>query len=114
MKNSQSNVLRESVADSLDGDVSIQRYLPELLQWMWALGSAEKCILDMVRSLNLPFGIARALDLGCGKRAVLIRLAPEFGLQGVDRFESSLGWQDPVNCRNHNKRKLIVLKLTTP
>jgi len=60
--------------------------MPYLLQDLWALGSSVDDIIRLIAELNLPPETTRILDLGCGKGAVLIRLAKTFGFQvlGID------------------------------
>lgn len=74
-----------AVADSLQVEKRLLPHLPYLLQDLWALGCAVDRIIDLVGSLGLAAG-SRALDLGCGKGAVAVRLASELGLEvvGID------------------------------
>lgn len=75
----------KSVANSLDGDLKILPYLPDLLIDLWPLGSALDVIVNMVQSLNLSSS-AHLLDLGCGKGATAITIASRLGLRatGID------------------------------
>lgn len=75
-----------SIADSLEIDPRLLKYLPSLLQDLWALGSSVDIIVQAIRSLQLPGNDFYALDLGCGKGAVSVRLAQEFGIRmlGID------------------------------
>ena len=82
-------------------------YLPELLTDIWALGSSPETVVEWLRSLQLPSGTTRVLDLGCGKGAVSVNLATELGFHivGIDFFEPFL-----VDARNKAK-ELGVEKL---
>ena len=77
---------KQSVADSLEAEKHILPHMPFLLQDLWALGSSVEHILEIVGSLSLPSQPVNILDLGCGKGAVLIQLASQFGFQvvGID------------------------------
>ena len=78
----------QSIADSLEIDKKLLPYIPFLLQDLWALGSSVDFIIDVVGSLNFPPTQAKLLDMGCGKGAVSIRIASQYGLTvvGVDRM----------------------------
>ncbi|HPA83049.1 MAG TPA: class I SAM-dependent methyltransferase [Thermoanaerobaculales bacterium] len=80
-----------SVAESLEVDERLLPYMPYLLQDLWALGSAIDEIIALAGSLGLP-PKSRALDLGCGKGAVAVRLASELRLEvvGIDAMASFL------------------------
>lgn len=69
-------------AASLDADEALLPFLPQLLGDLWALGvGPDPAIRLLKRNLGL-FAAPRVLDLGCGKGALLIRLAKEFGWPG--------------------------------
>ncbi len=79
--------LKQSVVESLDGaaNVAIYPYLPYILQDVWELGTDPQTVIELIRqhvSLR-PFS---AVDLGCGKGAVSIRLAETFDCKvaGID------------------------------
>lgn len=80
---------QEEVAKALEAPPELMPFLPELLADLWVLGSSLDTMVSLVRPLELPAGETRVLDLGCGKGAVSITLAQEFGFQvrGVDLFE---------------------------
>ncbi len=80
---------RRSVSDSLDSNQIVLPFLPFLLQDLWALGSDVESIIRCVGALPFKPGRAGVLDLGCGKGAVLIRIAREFGFRvvGIDAME---------------------------
>ena len=77
---------QQSIADSLEIDLQLLPHLPFLLQDLWALGSSLEQIIQVLKPLQLPKEEFRALDLGCGKGAVSIRLAEEYGIRvlGID------------------------------
>jgi len=72
--------VEESIAVSLEAEHSLIAYMPHLIQDLWAMGCALKQIVEAASSLGLSAGEARALDLGCGKGAVSVRLAETCGL----------------------------------
>jgi len=73
---------------SLDGeDNALYPYLPYLLQDLWEIGSSADVVLDLIRRQNLhQRPDTHVLDLGCGKGAVSIPMAREFGfrIHGID------------------------------
>jgi len=64
----------------------IVRFVPELLQDLWELGSDPDLIVQWLRHAGLGVARARVLDLGCGKGAVAIAVAQALGcrVDGVD------------------------------
>lgn len=79
--------VKESVTDSLDGgDIRLYPYLPYLLQDYLAFGTNPDMVNQMVRSSFSNPDRLRILDLGCGKGAVMVKLAKEFGCRthGID------------------------------
>lgn len=80
---------QREIAESLDATPELLPFIPELLADLWALGSSLNVIVELLRPLGLPPETTRVLDLGCGKGAVALTLAQEFGFQalGVDFFE---------------------------
>ena len=76
----------KTVADSLETDEHLLPYMPYLLRDMWGLGSSVQPIIDSIATLNLSTGETTVLDLGCGKGAVSVRIASEFGFKvtGID------------------------------
>lgn len=80
--------LERQIAEALECTPDLFPYLPELLADLEELGGSSRKICDLLRPLNLPAG-ARVFDLGCGKGAVLLALAEEFGFQcvSVDAFQ---------------------------
>lgn len=83
------NSVVEDVVKSLDAVSELMPYLPELLADLWALGGSPQLIVELLKSLELPGEGIKCLDLGCGKGAVSIAVAREFGFRvhGIDGFE---------------------------
>lgn len=78
---------RKALARSLTAETTeLLPFLPYLLQDLWELGSAPDEIAGLVRRHVAGPGPLRVLDLACGKGAVSVRLAREFGAEvtGVD------------------------------
>ena len=80
---------QRELAQAFDATPELLPFIPELLADLWALGSSPELIVELLRPLGLPAETTRVLDLGCGKGAVALTLAREFGFQalGVDFFE---------------------------
>jgi ubiquinone/menaquinone biosynthesis C-methylase UbiE len=75
--------IEKSISDSLETKTAMLPFLPQLLADMWALGSSPEIVVDLLKPLNLPAANTKVLDLGCGKGAVAITLAKEFGYHSV-------------------------------
>ncbi len=82
----------EELAAAFQVPPALLPFLPELWADLWYLGSWGEIIVDLLRPLGLPRGTTRAVDLGCGKGAVSVRLAQELGFHtlGIDFFEPFL------------------------
>lgn len=80
--------LKQSIIRSLDGtDDALYEHLPYLLQDLWEIGSSPDVIIDLIKNNGINKGQdLKVLDLGCGKGAVSVRLAKEFGVKihGID------------------------------
>ena len=76
---------QKSVAHSLEIKEHLLPHIPYLLQDLWVLGSDSEAIISLIGHLNLPEK-TRILDLGCGKGAISILLAAEYGFHvtGID------------------------------
>ena len=83
--------IKKSLAESLETDIDLLPYMPYLLQDMWELGCSAELILEGVNSLALP-SHSKVLDLGCGKGALSIQIAAQFGFEavGIDAMEEFL------------------------
>jgi len=78
---------REKLAKSLSADrIELIPYLAYLLQDLWELGSETKDIIELISRHCPVSNKLRILDPGCGKGAVSIQLAKEFGckVKGID------------------------------
>jgi len=76
---------RASLAASLDAEEEILPFIPLLLQDLWALGFSPDSALALL-SRNVPATPRRVLDLGCGKGALVVHIAQQFGwtCRGID------------------------------
>ena len=84
------STVEESVVMAMDGASSnLFPYLPYILQDLWEIGTSPEIVLTLVKKYTTDSSNLRVLDLGCGKGAVLIKLAKEFGCYcyGVDAVE---------------------------
>lgn len=80
----------EKLAASLTAESTrLLPYLPALLQDIFFLGGSPDMIVEMLRQNVERPGALKILDLACGKGAVAITLAKEFGaaVTGVDLLE---------------------------
>ncbi len=80
--------ITKSVVDSLDGqDEALLPYLPYLLQDLWEIGASPEAIIALLKKHQIhQQSQCSIIDLGCGKGAISIRLAKEFGwrIHGID------------------------------
>jgi cyclopropane fatty-acyl-phospholipid synthase-like methyltransferase len=79
--------VREKLAKSLTAEtIELIPFLAYLLQDLWELGSEPKDIIELIYKHCRVSNKTRILDLGCGKGAVSIQLAKEFGcrIKGID------------------------------
>jgi cyclopropane fatty-acyl-phospholipid synthase-like methyltransferase len=81
-------VEKTKLAAAFGAPPEILPYIPELLADLWSLGIPPGAVVNLVRPLNFQPDSTRVLDLGCGKGAIAITLAHEFGFRvlGVDIF----------------------------
>jgi ubiquinone/menaquinone biosynthesis C-methylase UbiE len=86
------NNTQQSVANSLEVEKRLLPYIAYLLQDLWALGSSVNQILDLFSTLSLSSDTTKVLDLGCGKGAVSVQIASNFGFDvvGVDAMPEFL------------------------
>lgn len=84
--------LEQSIADAMDcEDLSILPYLPYILQDFQEIGSSASAILAIVEEHTSNHANLKVLDLGCGKGAVLVRLASRLhchchGIDAIPEF----------------------------
>ncbi len=77
---------------TMDGkDSNLFPYLPYILQDLWEIGASSEVVLQLVEKHTTDHSNLKVLDLGCGKGAVLIKLAKEFnchchGIDAVKEF----------------------------
>lgn len=77
----------EKMARSLTAEtVELIPYLPYLLQDFWELGSSPQDMAELISRFGDLSSESNVLDLACGKGAVSIKLAKEFGckVKGID------------------------------
>ncbi|TQV78767.1 methyltransferase domain-containing protein [Exilibacterium tricleocarpae] len=82
--------VEESVVMAMDGaDSNLFPYLPYILQDLWEIGASPEVVLKLVEKYTTDRSNLKVLDLGCGKGAVLIKLAKQFNCycHGVDAVE---------------------------
>ncbi len=79
--------LAREVARSLGAEPEVLPHLPGLLEDLSELGGSVRHVLEALTRLGLPPG-SRALDLGCGKGVLAVRMAEQFDFDvtGVDAF----------------------------
>lgn len=79
MENSKKTEFQNSLdltSDELEG------YIPELLKGLWELGSMPEYVIELIRRNDLGKE-KNIIDLGCGKGAVLIKLAQQFEITAI-------------------------------
>ena len=83
--------MHRDVADAMGSDdIEIINFLPYLLKDLWEMGTSSDAVIRLLKSHVISDNkIKKILDLGCGKGAVLIRIAQEFGFKiyGVDAVQ---------------------------
>ena len=60
----------------------LEKFVPELLNGLWELGSMPEYIIELIQRNGLG-NMRNILDLGCGKGAVLIKIAEHFDVNGI-------------------------------
>jgi len=85
--------LEETIAIAMDAtqDKAIIPYLPYILQDFWGLGTPPEIVINLVQNHCKNYSTLRALDLGCGKGIISIKLAEAFkcnclGIDGIPEF----------------------------
>ncbi len=77
---------RREINESLDlTSGNLERFVPELMRGLWELGSIPEYIIKLLGRNDLK-ECTSVLDLGCGKGAVLVKLARHFDIKamGID------------------------------
>ena len=75
---------KQEFLNSLDLiDQEVEAYIPVILEDLWELGSMPEYIIQLIKENVNPLNIHKITDFGCGKGAVLIKLALEFAFDGV-------------------------------
>lgn len=60
----------------------LERHIPELLKGLWELGSMPEYIIELI-DRNDPGKVKDVIDLGCGKGAVLVKIAKRFDIKAI-------------------------------
>jgi ubiquinone/menaquinone biosynthesis C-methylase UbiE len=77
------NLKKKELQNSLDlTSDELESYIPELLKGLWELGSMPEYIIELIGRNNLGKG-KNIIDLGCGKGAVLVKLAKQFDIKAI-------------------------------
>ena len=93
--------LNLSIIKSLDGhDENLLPHIPFLLQDLWEIGSSPEIINQLLIKNNCIKKQSKVLDLGCGKGAISVNIAKQFGcyVLGIDAMpefiEEASFWAD--------------------
>jgi cyclopropane fatty-acyl-phospholipid synthase-like methyltransferase len=84
------DLTRKEFQNSLDlTSEDLEGFIPDLLKGLWELGSMPTYIIELI-DRNSIGNRKNIIDLGCGKGAVLIKLAQKFDIKaiGVDVVQS--------------------------
>jgi cyclopropane fatty-acyl-phospholipid synthase-like methyltransferase len=77
------NIKRKEFQNSLDlTSDELEIHIPELLKGLWELGSVPEYIIELITRNDLAKN-KRIIDLGCGKGAVLVKLAQRFDIKAI-------------------------------
>jgi cyclopropane fatty-acyl-phospholipid synthase-like methyltransferase len=77
------NLTKKEFQNSLDlTSDELESYIPELLKGLWELGSMPEYIIELIGRNNLG-KVKNVIDLGCGKGAVLVKLAKQFEIKAI-------------------------------
>lgn len=79
--------IEETVVTAMDGsDIRLFPYLPYILQDLWEIGADPEVVVNLIGRHVPNRGGLKALDLGCGKGAVSVRVAQRLGYEcyGID------------------------------
>jgi len=85
--------VEESIATAMDynQDIAIVHFLPYILQDFWELGTPPEIVINLIQKHCKNYSNLNVLDLGCGKGAVLVKLAATlkcncYGIDGIPEF----------------------------
>lgn len=85
--------IEESLATSMDKNqnVAIVPFLPNIFQDFWEMGTSSEIVINLVQKYFQDYSNLNVLDLGCGKGAVLVKLAEKLkckciGIDGISKF----------------------------
>lgn len=84
--------LEECVVTAMDGlETELFPYLSYILQDIWEFGASPEVIIDLVQKHAKEYSELKVLDLGCGKGAVLVKLAHKlkckcYGIDAIKEF----------------------------
>lgn len=102
--------LEESVVTAMDGsDSELFSYLPYILQDIWEIGTSPEVIIDLVQKHTKKYSNLKVLDLGCGKGAVLIKLANKVYLLDTG-FKTLMTGQGDMGAKAENACFLKLLR----
>lgn len=77
------NLTNKEFKNSLDiTNDEIEKYIPELLQGLWELGSVPEYITRLIER-NIKTKCPNVIDLGCGKGAVLVKIAKMIDIKAI-------------------------------
>ena len=82
----KSDTEKKLAASLTANDTALIPYLPYLLQDIYELGTGTEDMCDLLNQYVNPLPQQKVIDFGCGKGAVCIRIAKEFGciVKGID------------------------------
>lgn len=85
--------IEESIATAMDWsqDIGIVPFLPYILQDFWEIGTPPEIVINLIQKHAENYSKCKVLDLGCGKGAVLVKLAARlkcscYGIDGISEF----------------------------
>ena len=87
--------VEESVVIAMDGtDKELFPFLPYILQDVWEIGADPDAIIKLIKKYCNNIAELKVLDLGCGKGAVSIKVAYEYGCRcyGIDAIPEFISY----------------------
>lgn len=74
---------KKEFQNSLDlTEEGLQEFVPQILDGLWEIGSMPDYVIEIIGK-NIKTEFSSVIDLGCGKGAVLIKLAENFDFNGL-------------------------------